>query len=172
MNAPTPSSAASTPPTSMTPATLRHEDPMTIRFEGPSPEVRISKDLARRGLYVAPAVVGIAALIWGANGAVSALFALGLVIVNFAGSAALISLAAKISLGMVLGATMFGYLIRLAVIFAAVWMVADAAWISIPALGATIIVSHLGLLIWELRYVALSLAHSGLRADNPITLDK
>jgi len=154
------------------PATQRHADPMTTRLDGAAPEVRISKDLARRGLYIAPAVIGVAALIWGRNGAWSAAFGLGLVIVNFAGSAALIAVAAKISLGMVLGATMFGYLIRLAVILAAVWMVADAAWISIPALGATIIVSHLGLLVWELRYVAVSLAHSGLRADNPISQEK
>jgi hypothetical protein len=145
---------------------------MTIRFEGPAPEVRISKDLARRGVYIAPGLIAVAALIWGLNGVWSAMFALGLVVINFAGSAALIALAAKISLGMVLGATMFGYLIRLGVIFAAVWMVADLAWISIPALGATIIVSHLGLLVWELRYVAVSLSHSGLRADNPISPEK
>lgn len=141
---------------------------MTVRFEGPAPEMRISRDLARRGLIVAPVLIGLAGLIWGINGVWSASYALGLVIVNFAGSAALIALAAQISLGFVLGATMFGYLIRLGIIFAAVWFVADAPWISIPALGATIIVSHLGLLIWELKYVALSLSHSGLQADDPI----
>jgi len=42
-----------------------------------------------------------------------------------------------------------------------VWLVKDAGWISLPALGATIIVTHLGLLVWELRYVALSLAYPG-----------
>ena len=42
---------------------------------------------------------------------------------------------------------LFGYLIRLGLIFLAVYLVRDAAWISLPALGATIIVTHLGLLV-------------------------
>jgi hypothetical protein len=39
----------------------------------------------------------------------------------------------------------------------------DAGWISLPLLGATIIVTHLGLLVWELKYVAMSLAFPGLK---------
>jgi hypothetical protein len=48
-------------------------------------------------------------------------------------------------------------------LFLAVYLVKDAGWISRPALGLTIIVSHLGLLAWELKYVAASLAHPGLK---------
>jgi hypothetical protein len=44
-----------------------------------------------------------------------------------------------------------------------VLLVKDAGWISRPALGATIIVTHVGLLAWELKYVAMSLAHPGLK---------
>ena len=88
-------------------------------------------------------------------------------LVNFLLSAALISSTAKISLGLMMGATLFGYLIRLGLIMLAVLLVRDAAWISLPALGATIIVTHLGLLIWELKYVAISLAHSGLKPSQP-----
>ena len=66
-----------------------------------------------------------------------------------------------------MGATLFGYLIRLGLIFLAVWFVKDAGWISLPALGSTIIVTHLGLLFWEMKYVALSLAHPGLKPDVP-----
>lgn len=62
-----------------------------------------------------------------------------------------------------MGAILFGYLLRLGLIFAAVWVVRDAAWISFPALGATIIITHLGLLVWELKYVAISLAYPGLK---------
>ena len=75
----------------------------------------------------------------------------------------LIAGAAKISIGLMMGATLFGYLIRLGLIFLAVWFVKDAGWISLPALGSTIIVTHLGLLFWEMKYVALSLAHPGLK---------
>ena len=68
---------------------------------------------------------------------------------------------------MLFRSVLFGYLIRLGLIFLAVLLVKDAAWISLPALGATIIVTHLGLLVWEMKYVALSLAHPGLKPTRP-----
>jgi len=46
-------------------------------------------------------------------------------------------------------------------------MVKDAGWISLPALGSTIIVTHLGLLFWEMKYVAISLSHPGLKPARP-----
>ena len=82
-------------------------------------------------------------------------------------AAALIAGAARISLGLMMAAVMFGYLIRLALIFLAVWLVKDAPWISLPALGSTIIITHLGLLFWEMKYVALSLAYPGLKPSGP-----
>ena len=123
------------------------------------PEVQISRDLIRRGLIVAPAIIVICGLIWGADGAWSAAYGIAIVLVNFALSAWLIATTARISLHWLMGATLFGYIFRLALIFLAVWVVRDASWISLPALGATIIVTHLGLLVWELKYVAISLAY-------------
>ena len=135
----------------------------TTRLEGPSPEVTASKDIIKRGLIVAPVLVAIAAVIWGSDGATAALYGIALVLVNFAVSAALVSVTARISLGLMMGAVLFGYLIRLALVFVAVYLVREVDWISLPALGATIIVTHLGLLGWELKYVAISLAHPGLK---------
>jgi hypothetical protein len=60
---------------------------------------------------------------------------------------------------------LFGYLARLALIFAAILLVRDASWVSLVALGLTIIVTHLGLLFWELRYVSINLAFPGLKPD-------
>lgn len=140
---------------------------IATRLDGEAVEVRVTADMVKRGLYVAPVLIGVAYLIWGGDGAASAAFAIGLVLVNFLLSAALISWTAKISLGLMMGATLFGYLIRLGLIAVAVLLVKDADWISLPALGATIIVTHLGLLIWELKYVAISLAHPGLKPTNP-----
>jgi len=141
--------------------------PFVTRLEGPAPEVDISKDLVKRGLIVAPVLVAICGVIWGLDGALSALFAIGLVLVNFALSAAIVSATAKISLGLMMGAVLFGYLIRLGLILLAVVLVKDASWISRPALGAAIIVTHLGLLAWELKYLAISLAHPGLKPARP-----
>ena len=60
-------------------------------------------------------------------------------------------------------AVLFGYLLRLGVIFLAVILVKDAGWVSLPALGFTIIITHLGLLFWELRHVSATLAYPGLK---------
>ncbi len=102
-------------------------------------------------------------MIWGGDGAWSAAYGIAIVLVNFAarrrdhrphGA----HLARRDD-----GGVLFGYLLRLGLIFLAVWVVKDAGWISLPALGATIIVTHLGLLVWELKYVALSLTYPGLK---------
>jgi hypothetical protein len=133
------------------------------RIEGPSPEVDVSKDLVKRGLVAAPVLIAICGVLWGGDGALSAIYGIALILVNFALSAGLIAVTARISLGLMMGAILFGYLIRLGLVFAAVLLVRDASWISLPALGATIIVTHLGLLAWELKYLAISLAYPGLK---------
>ena len=138
-------------------------DAFTTRFDGPAPEVEVSRDMIRRGVVAAPVLIAICAVIWGANGAWSSLYGIAIVLVNFALAAGTIAASARISIGLMMGATLFGYLIRLALIFLAVWLVKDAPWISLPALGSTIIVTHLGLLFWEMKYVALSLSHPGLK---------
>ncbi len=136
-----------------------------VHLDGPSPESEISRDLARRGLMVSPLLVGVCAMVWGWSGAAGAGYGLVLVLVNFALSAALLTWSARISLGLMMGAVLFGYLARLALIMAAVLVVSDASWISRPALGAAIIATHLGLLIWEIRYVSASLAFPGLKPN-------
>ncbi len=140
-------------------------DVFTTRFEGPAPEVAVSTDMIKRGLIAGPVLVAVCAVIWGAAGAWSALYGIGIVLANFALSAGMIALAARISIGLMMGVTLFGYLVRLALIFLAVWLVKDASWISLPALGSTIIVTHLGLLFWEMKYVAISLAAPGLKPN-------
>jgi hypothetical protein len=140
---------------------------IVTQLDGEPVEVKVSADMAKRGLIAAPLLVGVAFLVWGAQGAWSSSFAIGLVLVNFVLSAALIAYTARISLGLMMGATLFGYLIRLGLIMVAVLLVKDAGWISLPALGATIIVTHLGLLLWEMKYLAITLAHPGLKPARP-----
>ena len=52
--------------------------------EGPAPEVAVSLDMVKRGLIVAPVLVLVCALIWGSAGVWCSLYAIGLVLVNFA----------------------------------------------------------------------------------------
>jgi hypothetical protein len=136
---------------------------MTAPLPGPAPEVSVSNDMIKRGLVVAPLLIGICGLIWGVNGASSSAYAIAIVLVNFAMAAGIVAVTAKISLRMMMASILFGYLVRLGLIFLAVYLVKDAGWISLPALGATIIFTHLGLLVWELKYVAMSLAYPGLK---------
>jgi len=139
--------------------------PLGRVMAGEDPEVSISRDMVRRGLLVSPVIAAFSAVFWGGDGALSSLFALGIVLANFLVAAGSLAVTARISLGLMMGAALFGYLIRLGLIFVAVYLVRDASWVSLPALGGTLIVTHLGLLGWELKYIAASLAYPGLKPD-------
>lgn len=145
------------------PANSSFTNPFTTRLEGGAPESAVTRHMLVRGLYVAPVLIAIAGFIWGMDGAVSSAYGVALILVNLALAAALITFTARISLALMMGAVLFGYLIRLGIIFAAVLLVRNAAWISLPALGCTIIVTHLGLLFWEIRHVSATLAYPGLK---------
>jgi hypothetical protein len=131
--------------------------------EGPAPETQVAKDMVRRSLPFLPLLLLLGASIGGVDGAVSAAYAVVIVLANLALSAALLAWAARISLGLLMGVALFGFLLRLGLIFLAVLAFADAPWMDFWALGVVLIVTHLGLLFWEMRYVSVSLAHPGLR---------
>jgi hypothetical protein len=136
---------------------------LTSKPDGAATEVEVSMDMVKRGLIVAPVLIAVCGVIWGADGAWSSAYAIAIVLVNYALSAGIIAVGSRISYAALLGGVLFGYIFRLALIFAAVWVVKDMSWISMPALGMSIIVTHLGLLVWELKYVAISLAYPGLK---------
>lgn len=128
-----------------------------------APERELAMDIAKRALPLSIVPIGVCAAVWGFAGAASAAYAVVLVVVNLLAASWTLSTAAKIGETAIMGAALFGYIIRLGFIFAAVWPVRDAGWVEPVALGITLIVTHLGLLVWELRYVSASLAHPGLR---------
>jgi hypothetical protein len=124
-----------------------------------SPETVIARDLVKKALMVGPVLILVFGLIWGLDGAFSTAYGLALVVANFVLAAAMLSYAGRISPTFLMGAALFGYLIRLTLIFLAIWLVKDAAWVELMPLGITIIATHLGLLLWEMKYVSLSLAY-------------
>ena len=138
-------------------------DVFTGRDLGPAPEREIAIDMVRRALPAAPVIVLLALAPWGVDGALSAGFAMAVVVVNFLLAAWVLAAASRISYGLLMGAALFGYLVRIALIGLAVWAVKDASWVEPLPLGLTLIVTHLGLLLWELRYVSASLAFPGLK---------
>ena len=141
---------------------------MLTRFDEPSPVGEIGWDLVKRGLIVAPLLIAAGALLGGTSGAASVAYGLAIVLFNFWLSAATIAFTVRISLALMMAGVLFGFLIRLAVIFLAVWLVKDAEWINLVALGVTIIVTHLGLLAWELRHVSATLAYPGLKPKEAV----
>lgn len=135
----------------------------TAAVDGAAPEPQVALDMVKRALPFTPVPIAVCALVWGGAGAASAAFAIALVLANFAAAAWTLAVAARINYALLMGVALFGYLLRLALIFAAVFAVKDASWVEPLALGLTLVATHLGLLVWELRYVSASLAFPGLK---------
>lgn len=136
---------------------------VSTRDLGPAPEPVLARDMAKRAVLLAPLLVLASAAVWGTSGATSSAYGLGLVLLNFLLAAWMLSTAARISYALLMGAALFGFVLRLGLVSAAVLLVKDAGWVEPVALGLTLVVSHLGLLFWELRYVSLNLADPGLK---------
>jgi hypothetical protein len=147
----------------MKPTSDSHISVLAMNDKGPAPEAAIGRDLIKHGLIVAPVMLGVCAIFWGADGAWSSAYGLAIVLGNFGLAAFLVSYTARISYAMMMGATLFGYIVRLGIISAAVYFVRNASWVELIPLCMTIVIAHVGLLFWELRYVSLSLAFPGLK---------
>jgi len=133
-----------------------------VQLEG-SPEVEIAGDMVRRALPVAPLLILVCGVIWGVDGALSSAYGIGLVLLNFMLAAVLLAKAARVSPAMLMAATLGGFLLRMALIVVAVLLVRHASWAVMAPLLMTILVTHVGLLMWETRYVSLSLAYPGVK---------
>lgn len=136
---------------------------LAMRDTGPSPEAQITRDIVKRGIIAAPALFVVSWLVWGSDGAWSSAYGLGLVLCNFMIAAGLVATTARISYALMMAATLFGYILRLGIVALAVMLVRNQPWVDLLALGLTLVVSHLGLLFWEMRYVSATLAFPGLK---------
>jgi hypothetical protein len=142
-------------------------DDVAAAVGDPTPERTVARDIVRHGLIVAPLIVLICGALWGIDGAISSAYAIAIVLVNFLLSAFLITWSARISLPVLMGTVLGGYIGRLALIFVAVFVVHEQSWFDKVPLGLTLIVTHLVLLIWELRFVSASLTFPGLKPSSP-----
>lgn len=131
-------------------------------LDGPPVERMIVQDMLRRGW---PALLALVALggFWGVDGVLSAGFGVALAVANAALAAALVSGAARVSLGLLYTAALGGYLVRLGLITLAVLLVINQGWVEVVPLSSALVVAHLGLFIWEARFVSTQLAFPGLK---------
>jgi CDP-diglyceride synthetase len=130
---------------------------------GGEPELAIARDLAKRAVWVLPLFLAVSWLIWRTDGALSTAFAMAVVVVNFLAAAFMNSRAARISPAVLGAVALFGFLIRLGLVFIAFFLAKDAPWFEVVPFGLTVVVTHLGLLFWEMNYVSASLAFPGLK---------
>jgi len=135
----------------------------------PLVEREVAIDIVRRGLLISPIIIGVAGLIQGKDGALSAAIALVIVLVNFLAAAAIMTWAAKSGPTAIAAAALGGYVLRLAVILVALVVLRHQPWIDLPTLGFVIVGTHMGLLVWEMKYVSLTLAAPGLKPARPGT---
>jgi hypothetical protein len=152
-------------PTVSRPAGNRREENAAKAADVRAPEVQIARDAAIRSLKWLPLPVLLCGAIWGFAGMASSAYASTLVVANLMLSAFALAWAARKGAVALMAVALFGYIVRLALITVAVLAVKDASWVKLVPLGLTIIVTHLGLLTWELRYVSASLAFPGLKPN-------
>jgi hypothetical protein len=129
----------------------------------PPVERELVLDIAKRGLLVAPAIIAIAAVARGGAGAASAAFAVAVVILNLGLSGASLSWAARTSLNLLMVAALGGFLLRMGVLVGVIALVRHQPWVDLPTLAVTLLLTQLGLLFWETKYVSATLSYPGLK---------
>ena len=128
-----------------------------------NPQREIVLDMARRGLLVSPVLLAAGAVGWGVNGALSVAFALGVVLVNFLASAAVVRRATELPQSFIMMFVLGGFVVRMLFVLGAITVAGRFDWAEKVPLGLTIVLTHLGLLAWETRHISNSLAYPGLK---------
>ena len=126
-------------------------------------ESRVAGHMVRHALIVAPIVILACGLIRGVDGAISAALGLVLVALNFLVAARLIAWSAPKGAAYVQAAVLGGFLVRLVALTFIVLGLEQLDFVDLPVLVITIAVTHIALLLWETRYVSLTLAAPGLK---------
>jgi hypothetical protein len=132
-------------------------------ISGPAPELQVAGDLAKRAIPVAPVLLVVAAIGWGWSGVASSAIGIGLVVVNFIAAAAIIASTIRVSLNALMAGVLFGFLLRLTLLTVAVVLLRKLDFVDDIPLLFTVLITHIGLLVWETRFVSMSLAYPGLK---------
>ena len=126
-------------------------------------ESRIAHDLARHGVYAAPILMLGVGLWRGVDAAAAVALAFALVLGNFLLSAAILGWTARRSPEMLMGVALMSFLLRLILLTVIGVGIKELGVVDWPVFCITLVVSYLGLLIWEMRSISFSLASPGLK---------
>jgi hypothetical protein len=127
----------------------------------PAVERQVAVDLARRAALIAPAVLLVAFVVSGVDGLTGAALALVLVACNFLAGAYSLQWAGRRGPKALALVAVAGFLVRMAVVLGVIVLVQDV--VDVAWLLGVLVVSHVGLLIWESRHLSLSLGAPGLK---------
>lgn len=135
-------------------------------------ETEIARDLARRALFAAPIVLGVAGLVAGWPGVFGA--ALGLVVVgaNFLVLARLMATGAKAGAQATAFAGMLSYAVMIIVITLMAVALRNISQVDVASFVVTIAVVHLALLFLELPKLGLTPGAPGLKPRSLAQIDK
>ena len=78
-----------------------------------------------------------------------------------------LSWAARTSLNLLMITALGGFLVRMGLLVGLIALVRHQPWIDLPTLAVTLLLTQLGLLFWETRYVSATLAYPGLKPPAP-----
>ena len=128
-----------------------------------TPERDLALDMLKRGIPVAPILIGVSAAIWGTHGALSAGFGVAVVLVNLSLAAASMAWACRYGATTVMATALGGFAVRMLLVVLSLAAVRHLSWVEEIPLGLTLVLTHLGLLVWETRYVSATLAYPALK---------
>ena len=115
----------------------------------PPIESNIARDTVMRGLYVGPALILVFWMLRGWDGAWSAALGIALVVANFLLAGFILSISARISLQAYHAAALVGFILRLVLFVAAVYLIASVVDVDRVAFGVAAVTSYFALLTWE-----------------------
>ena len=122
-------------------------------------EAEIARNTVRRAAVVGPVLVAVFGVVRGVDGAIGSAIGVAVVVGNLLLAGVVLSVAARVSLGLYHAAALFGFLLRLVLVAVTLLVVASVADIDRPALGITVVVAYFVLLGWE----ALAMARGSER---------
>lgn len=112
-------------------------------------EAIVARFTVRRTIFVGPLIIGVAWLLRGPQGAIAAALGVAVVAANFLLAGVILSRAATVSLKVYHAAALLGFLVRLGLITASMFLIASVFEVDRPALGVAAVVAYFMLLTWE-----------------------
>jgi hypothetical protein len=112
-------------------------------------EAIVARQTVRRAVIVGPVIVAAAWALRGSDGAVAAGLGVAIVVGNFLFAGAILSRAATVSLRVYHAAALLGFIVRLGLITATMFLIASVVEVDRPTMGISAVVAYLTLLTSE-----------------------